>query len=273
MTERYLIGLTKAGTTKAGRPIAELYSTDTRLEFPVLVLFDLSMLTTVGIDPNGLHADGIHLRYWAHYEESDKRTSRGNPYRDVLYLEAIDSPATTTSTDTSAMLEELRKIRGLLQQIAGATMTAPDPDPYPAGNPTADEEEYPAVARILAAGRQPRSDEPQQNGERDKFFETVANARAEGVPAETVDAIILLADQQGWTLATECLTAEIARPAGKKLDHRHAVIARLEELLGDPLVATGQVEHNLTPGWQWTMSKAAIVAEGKRILAEIEAAK
>lgn len=112
---RYLIGSVKRSQTKAGKPTAELYAADGRLQFPVLILFDLSMLETIGIDPNELGTEPIFKRCWAFYVESDKETSRGSKYKDVQFLERLDSPATTTSTDNSAVLAELRAIRELLQ--------------------------------------------------------------------------------------------------------------------------------------------------------------
>lgn len=113
--ERVMIGSVALGKTKGGKPVADLFSTDKRLEFPVLRLFDLSMLETVGINPNELGSDPVHKRFWAYYTESEKTTAKGNPYRDCQYLEPIDKPATTTSTDNSALLAELRAIRTLLE--------------------------------------------------------------------------------------------------------------------------------------------------------------
>jgi hypothetical protein len=118
--QRYLIGSVKRGQTKAGKPIVELYAADSRLQFPVLTLFDLSMLETIGIDPNDLGNEPVYKRCWAFYVESDKTNAQGNAYKDVQYLESLDTPATTTSTDTSALLAELRAIRGLLQVIAAS---------------------------------------------------------------------------------------------------------------------------------------------------------
>ena len=116
---RVLIGSVELDKTKAGKPIVNLYSTDTRLQFPVLRLFDASALLTVGIDPDSLGTDAVHCRLWAYYTESDKTTSQGTPYKDVQFLERVDAPATATSTDNSALLAELRAIRGLLEVLAG----------------------------------------------------------------------------------------------------------------------------------------------------------
>lgn len=103
------------------------------------ILFDASDLAEVGIDYVSL-APGVMVpcRFWAHVEESDKTKTSGNPYLDVQMLERIDTPATTTSTDTSALLDELRAIRALLESIAGSLTpghqppAAPDPTPTPA---------------------------------------------------------------------------------------------------------------------------------------------
>ena len=136
MAERVMIGRTESGTTQGGKPIANLYSTDTRLRHPVLRLFDLSALATVGIDPN--LPEPSYTRYWAHYQESEKKNAAGNPYKDVLYLERLDTPATSTSADNSALLDELRAIRAELidiNQKLDALSTGPMP---PAAKPPAD---------------------------------------------------------------------------------------------------------------------------------------
>ncbi|NIV30483.1 MAG: hypothetical protein GWN58_13595, partial [Anaerolineae bacterium] len=54
------IGSVARGKTKSGKPTVELFSTNKRLEFPALVLFDLSLLETVGIDPNTLGSETVH---------------------------------------------------------------------------------------------------------------------------------------------------------------------------------------------------------------------
>jgi hypothetical protein len=115
--QRELIGSIELDKTKAGKPLVNLYSTDTRLQFPVLRLFDLSALLTVGIDPEELGTERLHRRFWAYYTESDKTNAQGNSYKDIEYLEALDTPATTTSVDSSALLAELRAIRALLQVL------------------------------------------------------------------------------------------------------------------------------------------------------------
>jgi hypothetical protein len=83
--------------------------------------FVLADLLDVGIQPEDLqlHAE-TPCRFWAHYELSEKLNAAGNPYKDVIALEPVDKPATTTSTDTSPILAELRAIRALLQTVAEA---------------------------------------------------------------------------------------------------------------------------------------------------------
>ena len=115
MAERMLI--TKLVRTEQTR--AELYARGH--QWPDLKLFDLSDLIEVGIDANALPVgQEVPCRFWAIYELSDKLNKAGNPYKDVIALERMDGPATTTSTDTSALLVELRAIRELLETIAQA---------------------------------------------------------------------------------------------------------------------------------------------------------
>ena len=115
MAERMLI--VKVVRTDATR--ADLYAKGH--QWPDLKLFDLGELAAVGLDPAGLQVgQETPCRFWALYELSDKLNKAGNPYKDVIALEPMDKPATSTSTDTTALLAELRAIRGLLGVIAAA---------------------------------------------------------------------------------------------------------------------------------------------------------
>ena len=115
--ERILIASLQLNKTNAGKPVIDLFGTDTRLEYPVLRLFDLNQLRVLDLDPNNPPTERTYVNAWAYYETSDKKTSTGRPYRDLRYLEPIDQPATATSVDTSAQLEEIRKIRLYVQAI------------------------------------------------------------------------------------------------------------------------------------------------------------
>lgn len=113
MAERMLI--TKLVRTEQTR--ADLYARGH--QWPDLKLFDLSDLIEVGLDAGALPiGQEVPCRFWAIYELSDKLNKAGNPYKDVIALERMDRPATATSTDTSALLIELRAIRELLETIA-----------------------------------------------------------------------------------------------------------------------------------------------------------
>ncbi len=296
MSERMLIKEVCAAATKAGKPVAHLFANGRQM-YPELVLFELSDLMTVGIDPGNLTGTREACRFWAHYSISDKTTSEGNPYRDILHLEPIDAPASTTSTDTSAMLDVLREmvdqlatITGLLMPVAEAIINPAQvlaPDPEPPGSPVADQivevlagtadpsaAEYPAAAAILAKQRtrnQATGSPGPGNGDQVTFYEMAATAQADGLSATVVDDIIsAVAADHGFVLARECLAAEITRSTGKGLDHRHAVIDRLKEILQHPLVITGQIKHDLTPGWQWTFGKTALLRTGKQLAAAID---
>jgi hypothetical protein len=112
MTERILITkLVRRGDR------AELYGRGH--QWKDLTLFDLSDLVDVGVDYRGLQeGEETPCRFWAHYALSEKLNKAGNPYKDVVALEPIDKPATATSTDTTALLQELREIRHLLEGVA-----------------------------------------------------------------------------------------------------------------------------------------------------------
>lgn len=121
MTEKLRITRVRRGRTKSGKVVAELRTANTRLEYPELRLFDLAALQAVGIDPNQLTDEDTYCQFWANYELSEKTTSKGTPYRDIVSLEAIDAPATTTSTDNSALLGELRAMKALLLELAASS--------------------------------------------------------------------------------------------------------------------------------------------------------
>ena len=119
MSERMLI--TKL-VRKGDR--AELYAKGHK--YKDLTLFTISDLVDVGIEYEALQ-EGVETpcRFWAHYELSDKLNQHGNPYKDILMLEPVDKPATTTSTDNSALLAEMRTmvaelcaIRAVLEMLA-----------------------------------------------------------------------------------------------------------------------------------------------------------
>lgn len=97
-------------------------------QYKDLTLFDLSDLADVGLDFAALvEHEETPVRFWALYELSQKLNQAGNPYKDVIALEPIDKPATSTSTDSSALLVELRAIRKLLRLVAD-TLDVPKVD-------------------------------------------------------------------------------------------------------------------------------------------------
>ena len=115
MAERTLI--TRVVWTNGTR--ADLYARGHK--YKDLTLFDLSDLLEVGIDPASLELGAdLPCRFWAHYTLSEKLNKAGNPYKDVVALEPMDKPATSTSTDTTALLVEMRAIRGMLQILVEA---------------------------------------------------------------------------------------------------------------------------------------------------------
>lgn len=126
MAERMLI--TKVKRTTATR--CELFGA--RHQYADLHLFDLSELAAVGLDPATLAlGEETPARFWAIYELSEKLNKAGNPYKDIVALEAIDTPATTTSAAVgdSEILAELRAIRALLGAIADRLGTVGEPAP------------------------------------------------------------------------------------------------------------------------------------------------
>ena len=109
---------------------AELYGKGHR--FRDLMLFDLSYLLDVGIDPAGLQVGAESpCRFWAIYELSEKLKQAGNPYKDIVAVEPTDRPASSTSTDTTALQQELRAIRALLTMMTGKPAPVNEPETEP----------------------------------------------------------------------------------------------------------------------------------------------
>lgn len=176
MAERMLI--TKVVRTNGTR--ADLYARGH--QYKDLTLFDLSDLIEVGIDPNTLEVGAeVPCRFWAHYTLSDKLNKAGNPYKDVVALELMDKPATSTSTDSSALLAELRAIRGLLRVLVDAQgLQAPTGD----GDPSELDRAFPRYGDGSTLG--------DNQAEREAYD---AHLEAEGQPPADVAAL------RAWTLA------------------------------------------------------------------------
>ena len=114
----YQITRLELSQTKSGKPVVNLFG-DSRLEYPILQLFDLSMLAAVCVDPNTLQENKpIYCTFTAHYTESDKLNQKGNPYKDIVKLEANSDqpPATSSQADSllADILMELKAIRALI---------------------------------------------------------------------------------------------------------------------------------------------------------------
>lgn len=199
--DRELIGSVEMDKTKGGKPVVNLYSTDTRLQYPVLRLFDLSALHVVGIDPDDLGTERVHRRFWAYYSESDKQTSQGTRYRDVEYLEPIDT-GSAPATDMAPVLAELRAIRGLLQILVDRPNAAPGSQP--AGNeqrgtpPPADDEEEESLDAFF--GTRPGDWTPEASDEPTLAGDELAPAgNGNGTPPPTApqDLVLYLKEEMG----------------------------------------------------------------------------
>lgn len=165
MAERILI--VKVVRTTATQ--ADLYGA--RHQYKDLTLFNVAELATVGIDPAALPiGQETPARFWAIYELSDKLNKAGRPYKDILALEPMDTPATSTSAAVGdpAMLAELRAIRALLsvlveaQGLALPALEEQDPDPGENGDGPAGNEDPGELARAFPryGDGQPVSDNP-----------------------------------------------------------------------------------------------------------------
>lgn len=278
MTQRMLIRRIRAAKTESGRTVAHLF-TNSRQRYPELVLFELSDLLTVGIDPDTLTQDDTTCRFWAHYEISDKQNSAGNPYRNVLHLEAIDAPASTTSTDTTAILDELRNITNQLERLH-ATMALIAPQAAPQIQAAGDQPHDLAAAIHAAAAnnpnhiahnltKKPNGDAP-KNDAAEHFFTQCTVAQADGVPRDIIDDVTEFVNSGGYVLATACMAAEVRRRPNADYDYRRALVARMREIMAHPLVTTKTITHNLPEGWEWLSTAAEIKRAGIALASQIE---
>jgi hypothetical protein len=115
MSEHGKLLITKLVRTSADR--ADLFGRGH--QYKDLTLFDISDLADVGIEYEDLPiGQETPCRFWALYTESEKLNQSGNPYKDVVGLEAIDRPAQASSgVSDGAVLEELRGINERLDKI------------------------------------------------------------------------------------------------------------------------------------------------------------
>ena len=154
-----LIGSFKLTTTRGGkRPVINLYSVDTRLSYPVLQLFDISMIQDIGIDPLTL-VDGepYHVRFWAYYKVSEKKKSTGTPYKDVQMLEPAGPKLAVAGVpdDLKALLRglqvDIQSTHRKLDQITQALGIEQKPGPAapPVSQEAEDEPDLEAVFQDL----------------------------------------------------------------------------------------------------------------------------
>jgi len=129
--KRYLITKVLANTTKAGKPIVQLFAggEHSRLAYPVLSLFDPAMLLQVGVNPEKLPE---HCAFYAYYTESEKTNAKGNPYKDIIRLESAVATGTTNATSYDPAihktLEQINaKLDFLVEQVTGKN--APEQKP------------------------------------------------------------------------------------------------------------------------------------------------
>ena len=213
MTERIRINRIELGATQSGKAVTHLFAPGAQFaEYPVLTLFDPSLLISVGIDPNTLtEGKPIHVSLWAHYELSEKLNQRGNPYKNIVSLERIDAPATTTSTDNTAVLAELRAIKALLLELAAGSQ------------PLATEQakRNHALNRVGRTNSQadPQATEPVREPEpelseadaRTEFYTLAGPAIAEGrADPGAINDLAKSANGEGWNGALSGLKALLA---------------------------------------------------------------
>jgi len=192
-------------------------------KFRDTLLFDVSDLMEVGIDPNELEVgQELAVRFWALYELSDRTNKSGNPYKDILALEPTDKPATSTSVDQSAVLEELRAIRVLLQRLVGETPPAQEPQepgtaetgtapaaPPPTDDATEHNFEVPWPTERAPAPARPEPDphSSMDDGEaRLAFYDLAGDAvKAGQIDPAKVNALQKTSKDTGWLAALRTL--------------------------------------------------------------------
>lgn len=215
--QRFLIARIEKGRTVSGRDVIHLYSDNGRLRYPVLVLFDPSMLADVGIDPNTL-SKPIHKRFWAHYQESEKKTSNGNHYRDILYLEPL-TPTTPSSGPNNLdltneilddILNELHAIKALLALLVPKIDDTPyhdepvtsSPDPVTPIDDLADLFDDTEIATDHYKSQDTSTLEP--DAARAKFYELASQiTSSDPTKFEIVNEMTRTANGSGWVEALQ----------------------------------------------------------------------
>lgn len=204
MTERIRINRIKLDATLSGKPVVHLHAPGAQYaQFPVLYLFNAGLLAAVGIDPNGLEpGEDIHVNLWAHFEVSEKLNSKGNPYKDVISLERVDALATTTSTDTTEILGELRAIKALLLNLATSS-PSPATERIRTLNHVGSAKDPQAPPEVGQATEPEPTPTPEltEAEARTEFYELTGPAIIAGADPQAINDLTALANGSGWNEA------------------------------------------------------------------------
>lgn len=228
MSERMLISKIKRTNETRADLIAKGH------KYRDIICFDLAELADAGIDYENLPVgQEVPCRFWAYYVESDKRTSQGSPYLDLVTVEPIDRPASATSVDTSALLDELRQIRVLLERLLSSQGLMPDvlktgPDlprtqaraglssdePSPEDPPEPPPEAMPEEPPPTNGHEEPDGPAFNDDQARRQFSKLASPAIREGkVAPEAVNELVKDASVRGWGDALRQLKAALQQAA------------------------------------------------------------
>lgn len=202
--------------------------------FPDIYLFDISELTTVGITDYAEMPIGqrVPCRFWAHYTLSEKRNKSDNPYKDLAYLEPLESqaqPPAPVAVDLAPLLVELRAIRVLLERMVTDGAQA-DADPPLEAQPPVTIAQHPEAPRGTPADNgapindndphlYPTDDEPAADPHREtdkqadmrEFYNLAGPAiRDETLHAEDINQLVRSANLSGWDGALKALRIALA---------------------------------------------------------------
>jgi hypothetical protein len=222
-----LIVRIELGHTEDGKAVVEMYEENPRLKYPSLRLFELSQLFSVGIDPNELEqGEERYTRFFAYYTESERLNGQGNPYLDIVRLEAIPGPQSRAQQTLDAMLAALRQIDqrlavacGLLEVLAEGEDLEPEPK-SPAQqethSPAQQETHSPAQQETHSPAQQETPPVLNEDQARRKFGRLAGPAiRAGSIPSDLPGQLTadVAAGAKGWRDALVELEAAIGSPA------------------------------------------------------------
>ena len=116
-----LIEAIEPGTDTNGKPVIKLWHGN--LRHAALIARSPSILLSAGIDPEGLKPGKTPVLLLAHWQDSDRTNTNGNPHKNVIKLENLAPAPAASDSETAELLRQVLIRLGRLESlITGQTV-------------------------------------------------------------------------------------------------------------------------------------------------------